>query len=107
MKKQNCLKSHVALASASLLGAQLVTAGNPGSVFDDVDPMVTDFNMCDIFDKNTLYQSDSGFIRKIKLQGRYHSQYISAVERIDGVRDNEFDQIQHRRARIQMSLRSC
>ena len=78
MKKQNCLKSHVALASASLLGAQLVTAGNPGSVFDDVDPMVTDFNMCDIFDKNTLYQSDSGFIRKIKLQGRYHSQYISA-----------------------------
>ena len=104
MKKQHYFKRHAAVACTSLLGAQLATAGNPGSVFDDVDPMLTDFNMCDIFDKNTLYESDNGFIRKIKLQGRYHSQYISQVERIDGVRDNEFDQIQHRRARIQMSF---
>ena len=87
-----------------LLSAPLVTAGVTGSVSDDMNPMEVDFNACDIFDKNTLYASDSGFVRKIKLKGRHHTQNISQVEYINGVRDNEFDQIQHSRARIQMSF---
>ena len=104
MKTQNCLKSHATLACTGLLGAQLVTAGNTGSVFDDVSPTVSDINPCDIFTKNTLYESDSGFIRKIKLQGRYHLQYIIQDEDIEGAGSNTFDQFQHRRARIQMSF---
>ncbi|MEN8775279.1 MAG: porin [Akkermansiaceae bacterium] len=104
MNKQNCLKTHATIAFTGLLSAQLVSAGDTGSVLQDMNPMVPDLNKCNIFDKNTLYASDSGFIRKVKLQGRYHSQYISQVEYIDGVRNNEFDQTQHRRARIQMSF---
>ena len=92
MKEQNYLKSHATLVCTGLLSAQLVTAGNTGSVLDDLNPMVPDLNRCDIFDKNTLYESDSGFFRKIRLQGRYHAQYINQVEHIDGVRNNEFDQ---------------
>jgi len=104
MKTQNCLKSHATLACTGLLGAQLVTAGNTGSLFDDVTPTASEFNPCDIFTKNTLYESDSGFVRKIKLQGRYHFQYIIQDEDIDGAGSNSFDQVQHRRARIQMSF---
>ena len=104
MTKQSCLNERITLICIGALSAQLAAAGSGGSVFEDLNPIASDFNRCDIFDKNTLYKSDSGFIRKIKLQGRYHVQYINQVERIGGVRDNEFDQIQHRRARIQMSF---
>ena len=57
-----------------------------------------------IFNKNTLYKSDSGFIRDVKLKGRYHGQYISQDEDIGGVKDNEYDVYHHRRARIQMDF---
>jgi len=47
-----------------------------------------------IFKKNTLYESDSGFVRDVKLKGRYHGQYISQDEDIDGVKDNEYDVVE-------------
>ena len=59
----------------------------------------------DIFNKNTLYESNEGFVRDVKLKGRYHGQYISQDEDIDGVKDNEYDAYHHRRARIQMDFK--
>ena len=57
-----------------------------------------------IFNKNTLYKNENGFIRNVKLKGRYHGQYISQDEDIGGVKDNEYDVYHHRRARIQMDF---
>ena len=58
-----------------------------------------------IFKRNTLYKSDSGFVRDVKLKGRYHGQYINQDEDIDGVKDNEYDVYHHRRARVQMDFK--
>jgi len=59
--------------------------------------------ICDIFSKNTLYESDEGFVKKIKLGGRYQGQYFIQDEDIDG-EDNEFDDWQNRRARLALSF---
>ncbi|MDA7920747.1 OprO/OprP family phosphate-selective porin [Verrucomicrobiales bacterium] len=104
MIKQNALKKLATLACTGLLSAQLVTAGDGKLIIDDKNPMAEAFSPCDIFDKNTLYESDNGFIRKVKLKGRYHGQYISQTEDIDDVRDNGYHNLQHRRARIQMDF---
>jgi len=59
--------------------------------------------LCDIFKKNTLFESDDGFVKKAKLHGRYQGQYISQEEDIDGT-DNDFDDWQNRRARFALGL---
>lgn len=59
--------------------------------------------LCDIFGKNTLFESEDGFVKKAKLHGRYQGQYISQEEDIDGT-DNEFDDWQNRRTRLALGL---
>lgn len=104
MIRMNARKSFGMLLCTGLLTAGLATAGDEELVIDDKNPIVEDCTLCDIFDKNTLYESDCGFIRKVKLQGRYHGQYISQAEDINGVRDNGYHAFHHRRARFQMSF---
>jgi len=97
-------RSIVTLLCAGMFSACLANAGEDKVEVVDESPTVTPVNRWNIFDKNTLYKSDSGFIRNVKLKGRYHGQYISQDEGIGGVKDNEYDVYHHRRARIQMDF---
>ena len=100
-------KSIGTLLCAGLFSACLANAAEDIAAAVDESPAATpvkSWKIADIFDKNTLYKADSGFIRKVKLKGRYHGQYISQSEDIGGVNDNDYDNYHHRRARIQMDL---
>jgi len=92
------------LLCAGLLSACLANAEEDKVEVVDESPTVTPAKPWDIFTKNTLYKSDSGFIRGVKLKGRYHGQYISQDEDIGDVKDNEYDVYHHRRGRIQMDF---
>ena len=92
------------LLCAGIFSACLANAGEDKVEVVDESPTVTPAKPWNIFEKNTLYKSDSGFIRDVKLKGRYHGQYISQDEDIGGVKDNEYDVYHHRRARIQMDF---
>ena len=104
MKQLGTNKSIVTLLCAGMFSACLANAGEDKVEVVDESPTVTPAKPWNIFDKNTLYKSDSGFIRDVKLKGRYHGQYISQDEDIGGVKDNEYDVYHHRRARIQMDF---
>ena len=93
-----------ALLCAGIFSACLANAGEDKVEVVDESPTVTPAKPWNIFEKNTLYKSDSGFIRDVKLKGRYHGQYISQDEDIGDVKDNEYDVYHHRRARIQMDF---
>jgi len=60
-------------------------------------------DICDLFSKNTLYKSDEGFVKKVKIGGRYQGQYILQDEEIDN-EDNDFEDWQNRRARLALSV---
>ena len=84
-----------------LPGITQLSAGEYGkAIINDKMPVAEACTPCDIFDKNTLYEGD-GFIKKVKLKGRYHGQYISQAE---DIRDNGYHNFQHRRSRIQMDF---
>ena len=99
-KKSN----NFALLGAWLLSACFASAGDAKLVIDDKQPIEDAYSLCDIFDKNTLYKGD-GFIKSVKLQGRYHGQYISEVEDINGVRADGYHVYSHRRARLQTEVK--
>lgn len=88
-------------AAAVLAGGSL-TAGDYGkTVINDKMPIETSF--CDIFKKNTLYEGD-GFIKKVKFKGRYHGQWISQTEDINGVYNNGYHEYQNRRFRLGIEI---
>lgn len=91
------------LLSLSLVGTAL--AGEPGgvgkAVINDKMP-IADTHWCDLLKKNTLYKGD-GFVKSVKLKGRYHGQWISQTEDtltagVEGT--NGYHDFQHRRFRL-------
>lgn len=90
-------------AAAMLAGGSLVAGDYGKAIIDDKVP-IEPWTFCDIFDMSTLYESDSGFIREIALNGRYHGQQISQSEEIDGTLKNGYHNWQHRRFRLGMDI---
>ena len=98
-------KNLAAFAGAATLLAGAAFAGDAGKVVIDdkgvVEPEA--WSICNVFDHNTLFEADQGFIRSVSAHGRYQGQYISQDEDIDGV-ENDFDAWQHRRARLGLKI---
>jgi phosphate-selective porin OprO and OprP len=85
--------------SAAFAGGSLVAGENGKVVIDDKSPIDPSWTYCDLFDMGTLYEGE-GFIKEIALHGRYHGQFISGDEEINGVTDNGYHDWQHRRFRL-------
>jgi len=93
------------MGAASVLAGSSLTAGDYGkAVVNDKMPVEEASTFCDFFDLSTLYEADSGFIRGISLNGRYHGQGITQEEDINGIDNNGFNQWQHRRARLGLDI---
>lgn len=102
MTQSNSLRKLMTGAGAAAVLAGSLTAGDPGkTVINDKMPIESSF--CDIFKKNTLYEGD-GFIKKVKLKGRYHGQFISQSEDINGVYNNSYNEYDHRRFRLGLEI---
>lgn len=100
---------HKLLASAgtaAAFAASSLVAGDYGkAVIDDKMPIEGDpWTICDIFNYNTLYESDSGAIRGISLHGRYHGNFVSQQEDVGGVTNNGFHGWYHRRFRLAVEV---
>lgn len=106
MTQPNFLRKFVTSAgAAALLAGGSLFAGDYGKVVIDDKAPVEGWHFCDIFDMNTLYESDSGFVRKVKFIGRYQGQIISQQEDVFdplGINTarNGFHQYQVRRFRV-------
>ena len=98
---QGLRKNLAAFAGAASLLAGGAFAGDAGKVVIDdkgvVEPEA--WSICNLFDHNTLYEADQGFIRGISASGRYQGQFISNDETVGGEKF-DFDRWQHRRARL-------
>ncbi len=90
-------------AAAMLAGGSLVAGDYGKAIIDDKVP-IEPWTFCDIFDMSTLYESDSGFIREVSLNGRYHGQAISQTETIDSTINEGYHNWQHRRFRLGMDI---
>jgi len=102
MTQSNSLRKLMTGAGAAAVLAGSLTAGDPGkTVINDKMPIESSF--CDIFKKNTLYEGD-GFIKKVKLKGRYHGQYISQQEDVNNTLDNGYHEFDHRRFRLGLEI---
>ena len=95
----------IALAGAATLAGGAF-AGDAGKVVIDDKGVVEaePWSICDIFDYNTLYEADQGFVRSVSVHGRYQGQYINQSETIEGA-DNDFEEWQHRRARLGLKVK--
>lgn len=90
--------------AAALLAAGSAVAGDYGkAVIDDKMPIEDPWTFCDIFDYGTLIERETGFIREVSLNGRYHGQYISQSKDVGGS-DIGYNQWQHRRFRLGMNI---
>ena len=76
--------NHPHLVKSGVVAALFATAA-PGiagdyskAIIDDKVP-IADSTWCDLFKHNTLYEGE-GFIKSVKLKGRYHGQWISQSE---------------------------
>lgn len=87
------------LAASFVFTMGLAHAGDQGKVVIDDKMPIEAMSFCDIFDAGTLYEGD-GFIKEIALHGRYHGQFISQREEVEGAPDNGFHEYQHRRFRL-------
>lgn len=96
----------LACSSLLLFSGGLVAGDDRGKlIIDDKMPVqASPWTVCNVFDHSTLYESDSGFIRKVRVQGRYHGQYITQSEDVNGVRVNGFHAWQHRRFRLGLNI---
>ncbi|MEM6916182.1 MAG: porin, partial [Verrucomicrobiota bacterium] len=80
------------------------TAGDYGKlVIDDKAPIEAAWSFCDIFGYNTLYKGD-GFIKEVSFHGRYHGQFISGDEEINGITNNGYHEWHHRRFRLALEV---
>jgi phosphate-selective porin OprO/OprP len=98
---------HKLLASAgtaAAFAASSLVAGDYGkAIVDDKMPIEAPWTICNVFDYSTLYEADSGFIREISLNGRYHGQAISQSKDLGG-QDIGYNNWQHRRFRLGMDI---
>ena len=97
-------QSLAAVAGVSLLAGGAM-AGDAGKVVIDDKGVVEaePWSVCNLFDHNTLYEAEKGFIRSVSVHGRYQGQYISQDEEIDGI-ENDYEEWQHRRARLGLKV---
>ncbi len=104
MTQSNSLRKLITVAgAAAVLAGGSLSAGDYGkTVINDKMP-IEDSSFCDIFKKNTLYEGD-GFIKKVKLKGRYHGQWISQQEDLNDTLNNGYHEFQHRRFRLGMEI---
>lgn len=91
------------LAASFVFTMGLAHAGDQGKVVIDDKMPIEAMSFCDIFDAGTLYEGD-GFIKEIALHGRYHGQFISQQEEVEGAPDNGFHEYQHRRFRLGFAI---
>ncbi len=101
MTQHRFMKSGVASVLALAAFQPLVAGDYDKTVIDDKAPVV-DTTWCDVFKKNTLYKGD-GFIKSVKLKGRYHGQWTSQTEDtltggVEGT--NGYHEYDHRRFRL-------
>jgi hypothetical protein len=90
---------HRLFAVSILLAASPTRAGDQGKVVIDDKMPIEAARFCDLFDAGTLYEGE-GFIKSFALQGRYHGQFLSQREEVEGSPDNGFHEFQHRRFRL-------
>ena len=89
---------------AAVFAAGTIVAGDYGkAVIDDKAPIESAWTLCDLFDNSTLYESDTGAIREISLNGRYHGQYISQSKDL-GDQGIGYNNWQHRRFRLGLNV---
>ena len=75
MNTSKNLKAAIAGFGAAVLLSSSAIAGS-GKMAMEMPPVSPDpWDYCDIFDMGKLYKSDTGFITKFALIGRYHGQY--------------------------------
>jgi hypothetical protein len=93
-----------AVAAAGLCASSL-QAGEPSgkAVAPPMPPAPEPWTICNLFEYNTPYEADTGFIREISFHGRYHGQYFIQDEEIGGA-DNDFEGYQHRRTRLALEV---
>ena len=105
MTTNNYIQKLLASAGvAAVFAVGTIVAGEYGkAVIDDKAPIESAWTLCDLFDNNTLYESDTGAIREISLNGRYHGQYISQSKDL-GTQDIGYNNWQHRRFRLGMNV---
>ena len=96
-------RSSLPLAATLLVLSAGSHAGDLDKVVIDDKVPVESTRFCDLFDAGTLYEGD-GFIKEIAIQGRYHGQFVSQQEQVDGDPDNGFHEYQHRRFRLGFTI---
>tara|TARA_R110002096_G_scaffold71295_10_gene170426 strand:+ start:2528 stop:3781 length:1254 start_codon:yes stop_codon:yes gene_type:complete len=92
-----------ACATACITSGALFAGDYSKAIIDDKMPIEDPWSICDIFDYATLYERETGFIKEISLNGRYHGQYVTQSEDLGGV-SNGFNQWQDRRARLGLDI---
>jgi len=90
--------------AAAILAGGTLSAGDYGKAIIDDKVPIEPWTICDVFDMNTLYESESGFIRGVALHGRYQGQFISQQEEINDTVNNGYHRWQHRRFRLGMEV---
>lgn len=103
MTKLTSLKKLASGTAFTALAAGAFASDHSKAIIDDKTPIEDPWTICDIFDYSTLYEAETGFIREVALNGRYHGQYISQSED-EGSISNGFNQWQHRRARVGVDI---
>lgn len=109
MTQSNLRKIVSSVSAAAFLAGGSLFAGDYGKVVIDDKAPVEAWHYCDIFDSTTFYKSDTGFVRKVKLIGRWQGQWISQTEEITNpisglVERGGFHQHQTRRFRVGLDL---
>jgi len=95
-------KLAIGVGAISLVAGSTFAGDYGKAIIDDKMPIEA-WEFCDIFKMGTLYEGD-GFIKEVSLVGRYHGQYISGDEEINGVTNNGYHNWQHRRARLGIEI---
>ena len=103
MTQPNSLKKLFTGAAVAAFAAGAFAGDYGKAIIDDKMPIEDPWTWCDLFDYSTLYEAESGFIREVAFNGRYHGQYISQSEDF-GNASNGFNQWQHRRARVGIDI---
>ncbi|MDF1659854.1 MAG: porin [Verrucomicrobiales bacterium] len=105
MTQNNRIHQFLAVAglTAAFAASSLVAGDYGKAIIDDKMPIESSWTFCDIFDNNTLYEGD-GFIKEVSFHGRYHGQFISGDEEINGVTNNGYHNWHHRRFRLALEV---
>lgn len=90
-------KSVAGVAVPAFSVAAPLFAGDPGkAILDDKSPVASAWSVCDFFNHTTLYESE-GFLKSLKVTGRYHGGFIDTED--DHAGGGEAELWEHRRLR--------